>query len=66
MPGRVAGTVLTSGTCRVTSATSSTLACSSQSLPEMTMLALRMVPSSITFCSYSASNSERSVTSVTS
>ena len=34
--------------------------------PAATIEAFRMVPSSITFCSYSEANSERSVTSVTS
>ncbi|MNE86690.1 hypothetical protein D3C80_1838140 [compost metagenome] len=64
-PGRIAGTVLFRHI-TVDSATSSTSACSSQPLPEMTIEAFRMVPSSSTFCWYSASNSERRVASVTS
>ena len=51
---------------RVLSATSSTLACSGQSLPGTTIEAFRIVPSSITLWLYRASNSERSTTSVTS
>ena len=65
MPGIAAGTdALRQRT--VASATSSTSACWAQLLPETTMLALRMVPSSMTLCSYSEPNNERSVASVTS
>ena len=65
MPGTIAGTE-DFRHISVDSATSSTLACSSQPLPETTIDALRMVPSSITFWLNSASNSERNTTSVTS
>src|SRR3546814_2973817 len=62
MPGRIAGT-LDFRHISVASATSSTLACSSQSLPGTTIDALRMVPSSATFCWYSASNRSEEHTS---
>ena len=65
MPGSTAGTADFRHR-MVDSATSSMSACSAQSLPDTTMLAFRIVPSSITLCSYSAENSERSVASVTS
>ena len=50
----------------IAAATSSREAFSADSVPWMTIDALRIVPSSITFCSYSAANSERNTTSVTS
>ena len=65
MPGRIAGTAERRHI-SVASATSSTSACSAQSLPGSTIEALRIVPSNITCWLYSASNRPRRVISVTS
>ena len=65
MPGTIAGTV-DFRQIRVASATSSTSACSAQSLPGSTIEAFRITPSNITCWLYRASNTPRRVTSLTS
>ena len=65
IPGMIAGTA-DFRHISVASATSSTSACSAQRLPGSTIDAFRITPSYITCWLYSASNTPRRVTSVTS
>jgi hypothetical protein len=63
MPGSAAGTVLRKQR-SVCSATSRTLACCGQLLPESTMLGLSRISSSGTRCSFRQRKTARSVRSV--